>query len=128
MKPFSRRSVMTGFAAAVTAIPAIAICTGAKAAAGGDRMLELIRLYRAQVKSISDDCKRRGMEDEELDARCDQADDILAEAARSPCLTAASAIAALDLVHEHDEGGYAVYGENRNNLLQAVKDYISFRA
>jgi hypothetical protein len=49
MKPLSRRSVTTGLAAAVTAIPAVGLGVGAK---DGSKLQELITAHRAAYKAF----------------------------------------------------------------------------
>jgi hypothetical protein len=85
-----RRKALTVVAAAPVAV---VLGSGvALANLGDNRLLELIRLYRVQVKAIHDDCRMRDMEDGELDARCDQADALLDEAVSLPVLTAVGAL------------------------------------
>lgn len=97
------------------------------AAHGNDRLLELIQLYRAHVKAICDDCDMRDMNDDELDARCDRAEAFLAEAAKLSAMTAAGAMAALDLALERDDSRYYI-GRHRIGLLKAVRGYIAANA
>ena len=115
----SRRSVTTGAIAALTAIPAIGLCKSAKA----DPLLKVICRYRAEIAAVN---ASHGLSDEELDAWVDRADAILMEAASLPALTAASAVAALDLVvAEGQVGSHSVYGERFVELINAARDYIA---
>jgi hypothetical protein len=59
-----------------------------------DKLLELIRGYKAEVAAIN---VAGELSDEELDAWMDRADAILIEAVRLPVLTAASAVAVIAL-------------------------------
>ena len=52
MKPLSRRSVTTGLAAAVTAIPAVGLATSAVANPGDDKLLAVIGRYKAEVVQL----------------------------------------------------------------------------
>jgi len=94
MKPLSRRSVTTGLAAAVTAIPALGLCATAKAAPGDDPLLKVIGRYRAEIAAVN---ASHGLSDEELDAWVDRADLNLSEAVGLPVLTTASAVAVISL-------------------------------
>ena len=93
MKPLSRRSLTTGLVAAVAAIPAVALSVSA--APTDDKLRAVIRRYESELAAINASVD---LSDEELDAWVDRTDAILVEAAGLPALTAASALAALDLV------------------------------
>ena len=71
MKPLSRRSVTTGLAAAVAAIPAVGLCKGAKTEPGNDPLLDGICRYRAEIAAIN---ASSGLDDDALDAWVDKAD------------------------------------------------------
>ena len=120
----NRRHALT----VVAAVPAAVALGGMAVLAthGDDRLFELIQLYRAHVKAICDDCAMRGMDDDELDARCDRADALLKAAAKLSVTTATGAMAALDLALEDDDSRYYV-GEHSIDLIKAVRGYIEGR-
>ena len=120
MKSVTRRSVTTGMLAAVTAIPALGLATSVKANPGDDKLLTVIRRYKSEVAAIN---ASGDLSDEEIDAWMDRADAILAEAVSLPVLTAASALAALDLVIA--EGLHSVLGKQFWALINAVRDHIA---
>ena len=122
MRHYNRRNAL----ALVATVP-VAVAIGGSAALtaqGDDPLFRLIHLYRVHIKAICDNCDVRDMDDGELDARCDAADVFLKEAAASPALTAAGAMAALDLALEDDDSRYYVSRRYGNALLKAVRDYI----
>jgi hypothetical protein len=120
---FSRRSVTTGMVAAVTAIPAVGFSMRANADPRDDKLLALIRRYKAEVAAIN---ASRDLSDEEIDAWTDRADGILAEAVGLPVLTTASAVAVIDLViEEEDLGSHSIYGAQFLALIHAVRGYIA---
>jgi hypothetical protein len=123
MKALSRRSVTTGLAAAVTAIPAVGLCQSASAAPGDDPLLKIIDRYKAELAAI--DAVHDDLTDADIDAWVDHADAILAEAASLPVLSATSAVAVIDLViEEEDIGQHSIYGEQFLALLKAAQGYI----
>jgi len=123
MKPLSRRSVTTGIVAAVTAIPAVGLATSLRVHPGDDKLLAAIRRYKSEVAAIN---ASHGLTDEELDAWVDRAEAILIEAASLPALTAASAVAALDLVvAEGQVSSHSVYGARFLDLVNAARGYIA---
>jgi hypothetical protein len=121
MKPLSRRSVTTGLVAAVTAIPAVALSVSS--APSDDKLLAVIRSYKSEIAAIN---ASSDLSDEELDAWVDRADAILMEAAGLPALTAASAVAALELVvAEGQVDSHSIYGERFLELVNAARGYIA---
>jgi hypothetical protein len=117
----SRRSVTTGIVAAVTAIPAVALSV--RSSPRDDKLLAVIRSYKSEITAIN---ASGDLSDDELDAWVDRADAILMEAAGLPALTAASAVAALELVvAEGQVGSHSVYGERFVELVRAARDYIA---
>jgi hypothetical protein len=91
---------------------------------GDDKLIELIQLYRAHIDAICEECRKRDMDDEELDARMDRGNEILDEAIAIPAVTPVSAIAALDLVLEGDDGKYTVPDVHEEALLKTVRGYL----
>jgi len=67
-KMISRRSVTTGLAAAVAALPAVGL---ARALPADDKLLRVISRYRAEIASLD---ASHGLTDEEIDAWVDRAD------------------------------------------------------
>ena len=125
-KMISRRSVTTGLAAAVTALPSLGLCNSAKAAPGDDPLLKVIGRYRAEIAAAN---ASHGLTDEELDAWIDRADAILMEAVGLPVLTAASAVAVISLhVDEPILAQHSVYGDEFSTLVRAARDYIASTA
>jgi hypothetical protein len=129
MKHLTRRTVTTGALAAVTAIPAVGLSSGLKATMpakhGEDRLVEIIRRYKSGVEALNATCKVRDIEDEKLDAWVDENNELLASAVGVPALTAADALAALDLVVDEEEiGDHSVFGEQMRALIYAVRGYI----
>jgi len=123
MKPLSRRSVTTGLAAAVTAIPALGLCATAKAAPGDDPLLKVIGRYRAEIAAVN---ASHGLSDEELDAWVDRADLNLSEAVGLPVLTTASAVAVISLfVDDPTLVQNCGYGDGVRALVRAAIDYIA---
>jgi hypothetical protein len=124
MKPLSRRSVTTGLAAAVTAIPALGFATGAKADPASDALLEAIHRYRAEINAAN---SSHGLSDEDLDDWIDRADAILEEAVSLPVLTTASAMAVIDLFV--DDGWilaqHNLYGDELVVLVKTARNYIA---
>ena len=95
----TRRSAVTGLAVAVTAIPAVGLCSISRTPnVSEDRIIEILRRYRAGCDALNATCKARGLSDEELDAIVNRNDTILAEVVGLPAVTAAGALAALDFV------------------------------
>jgi len=124
MKPLSRRSVTTGLAAAVAVIPLVGLATSAVANPGDDKLLAVIGRYKAEVDAIN--ASHEDLSDEEIDAWVNRADAILTEAAGLPALTAASALAALDLVSdEEDIGEHSIFGDQFRSLIEAIRGYIA---
>jgi hypothetical protein len=123
MKPLSRRSVTTGLAAAVTAIPAVGLSVSARADTRDDKLLATIRRYRAEINAVN---ASHGLSDEELDACIDRADAILVEAVGLPVLTTASAMAVISLFIDDVWmlSQHSVYGDAFLALAKAVRDYI----
>jgi hypothetical protein len=116
MKPLSRRSVTTSMVAAVAAVPAVALSV--RSAPRDDKLLAVIRRYESELAALN---ASRGLTDEELDAWVDRTDAILVEAAGLPALTAASALAALDLVAtEGQVDSHSIYGERFLELVRAA--------
>ena len=117
-------------ALAVVAVVPAAVAVGlpmtAKADPGNDRLLELIRLYRAEIDAIN---ASHGLTDEELDAWVNRADLILEEGFALPVLTAASAVAVIDLLLA--EGLIASHTFIRDDwvaLTKSARDYIASTA
>jgi hypothetical protein len=106
----------------------VALGSGAVLAnTGEDKLLKIIRRYKAEVRDI--DARHEGLSDEDIDAWRDRADAILAEGAGLPALTATTALAALDLVvEEEDIGEHSIYGEHFLELINAVRGYIASKA
>jgi hypothetical protein len=103
------------------AIPAVALSVSA--APRDDKILAVIRRYRAEIAAIN---ASGDLSDEELDAWIDRTDAILAEATGLPVLTAAGALAALDLVVK--EGSHSVLGDSFLAFIRAVRDYTASTA
>jgi hypothetical protein len=83
----------------------------------------VIRSYKSEIAAIN---ASSDLSDEELDAWVDRADAILMEAAGLPALTAASAVAALELVvAEGQVGSHSLYGERFVELVNAARGYIA---
>ena len=62
MKPLSRRSITTGLAAAVTAIPAVGLCVGHMANGEPGQLAALVRRYFEEVAAFNTDL---AMEDDD---------------------------------------------------------------
>ncbi|MGA8692113.1 MAG: hypothetical protein WB662_20000 [Methyloceanibacter sp.] len=118
MKHLTRRSVTTGAIAAVTILPAVGLSLSpTKTQPTQDKLLKVINHYKAEVAAIN--AVHDNLGDDEIDAWTDNADAILSEAAGLPALTAATALAALDLVVEEED-----IGEHFKGLIDAVRGYI----
>jgi hypothetical protein len=97
-----------------------------KGGATEDKLLGIIRRYEAEVAALN---ARGDLSDEETDAWIDHASEILTELDGVPALTAASALAALNLVvEEEDIGEHSIYGDHFLELVDAVRDYIKSTA
>ena len=121
MRPLSRRSVTTGMVAAVAAVPAVALSV--RSAPRDDKLLAVIRRYESELAAINASVD---LSDEELDAWVDRTDAILVEAAGLPALTAASALAALDLVATEGQlDSHSIYGERVQGARRAARNYIA---
>ena len=126
MKSITRRSVTTGLAAAVTAIPAVGLCASAKGDPSDDPLLEAIDRYRAEIATAN---ATHGLTDEELDAWIDRADAILMEAVNLPVLTAAGAVAVISLhVDEPILAQHSLYGDEFSTIVRAARNYIATEA
>jgi len=130
MKRLTRRSVTAGALAAVATIPAVGLSMGAKPAgkaAAQDKHVELVNRYWAEIAAIN--AKHDDLSEEEIEAAHDRIDGMLSSAADMPVLTAASAIAILDLVvKEEDIGEHNIFGEHFKGLIDAVRGYIASTA
>jgi hypothetical protein len=116
-KMISRRSVTTGLAAAVAALPAVGL---ARAVPADDKLLRVISRYRAEIASLAD---------EKIDAWVDRPDAILTEAAGLPVLTTASAVAVISLfVDDPALVQHCVYGDGVRALVEDARDYIASTA
>ena len=123
MKPLSRRSVTTGLAAAVTVIPAVGL---ARAVPADDKLLTVIRRYRAEIDAVN---ASHGLSDEEVNAWVDWADAILIETIGLPVLTTASAVAVISLfVDDPQIFQHWLYGDEFLALVKASRDYIASTA
>jgi hypothetical protein len=120
MKPLSRRSVTTGLAAAVTALPAVVLANGTKVETGDAKLLDVIRRYNSEIEAIN---ASRVWSDDEIDDRTDKAYAILEEADGLPVLGTAGALAALDLVVK--ESSHSVLEDQFLAFIRAVRDYIA---
>lgn len=98
MKPLSRRSVIAGSAAAVTALPTLGLCKVAESGPVSDPLLEGIRRYQAEIAALN--ATDYDLADEESDGWVDQADTILEEAIQHPVQTEQGARAVIGLVLE----------------------------
>ena len=122
MKPLSRRSVTTGLAAAVTALPAVGL---ARAVPADDKLLSVISRYRVEIAAVN---ASRGLSDEELDAWVDRADALLVEAIGLPVVTGAGAVAVISLfVEDPLLPQHWHYGRKFLALVKASRDYIAAR-
>ena len=102
------------------------LCKSAKAAPSDDPLLEAIGRYKAEVAAI--DARHEDLSDEDI-AWVDHADAMLTEAVGLPVLSAASAIAVIDLViEEEDIGKHSIYGDQFLALVKAARDYIASTA
>ena len=76
--------------------------------------------------AICADCKLRGMEDEELDARMNEGWEIMEQAIEQfPILTAAGALASLDLVLADEDHGVKASDEQDEALMRGVREYLT---
>jgi hypothetical protein len=111
--------------AVVAAVPAAIALGGAVPVPTHDRQLTLIRQYEAElgiIDSIDDPSQRR------IDSWHHKADTILGEAASLPCLTAASAVAVLDLIVKDEMlESTTIFSDHFPALVGAVKDYLAGR-
>ena len=113
--------------AAVPAAVAIGLPMIAKADPGDDPLLQAIGRYKAEAAAI--DARHEDLSDEDIDAWVDRADTMLTEAVGLPVLSAASAVAVIDLViEEEDIGEHSIYGEQFLALVKAARDYIASMA
>jgi hypothetical protein len=88
-----------------------------------DKLLAVIRRYESELAAINASVD---LSDEELDAWVDRTDATLVEAAGLPALTAASALAALDLVAtEGQVDSHSIYGARFLELVRAARNYIA---
>jgi hypothetical protein len=123
MKPLTRRSVTTGLAAAVVAIPAVGLCKGVKTEPCDDPLPDLLGRYRAEIAAIN---ASSGLDDDDLDAWVDKADAILVEAVALPVVTGAGAVAVLSLfVDDPQLFQHWHYGDKLRELVKASRDYIA---
>jgi hypothetical protein len=113
----STRRELMATAAAATAIAAVGLPVSIKAEPTGDKLLEVIRRYQSEIAAIN----ARGLSDEEIDARTHRADAMLSEGIGLPVLTAAGAVAALDLIIAES----AINGDQFEELVNSVRDYVA---
>jgi hypothetical protein len=124
MKPLSRRSVTTGLAAAVTAVPAVGFCKGAE---GPSELAAIVRRYFAELAAFNAD--PRGDDDEFYNA--DQPfDATLQQMIGVPVRSHQDAAAAVDMVLECGRGCMIDFGENPYGqvaewCLHALRDYLA---
>lgn len=117
--------------AVVAAVPAAVAFSGevmlAKATPSDDPLLKAIGRYKAEVAAI--DARHDDLSDEDIDAWVDHAHTILTEAVALPGMTAAGAVAVIDLViDEEDIGKHSIYGDQFLALVKAARDYIASTA
>lgn len=129
----SRRNVAAGLAAAVTAVPAVGLCSIPRMPnLREDRIIEILKRYQAGCDALNATCKVRGLSDGELDAIVDRNDKTLAEVVGLPALTAAGALAALDFViaEQMEELAPDVFPFDGiiASLLDTVRGYIASTA
>jgi hypothetical protein len=124
MHKIDRRKLLASGALGAAAVTLAAVPL--KAAPSDDKLLELIRGYKAEVAAIN---AAGELSDEELDARMDRADAILIDAVRLPVLTAAGAVAVIDLFVENDWPltQHSVYGDEFLALVKTARNYTSQR-
>ena len=126
MKPLSRRSVTTGLAAAVTAIPAVGLCKNAE---GPSELAGLVRRYFDEVAAFNAD--PRGEDNDFYHA--DQPFDVtLEEMIGVPVRNPDDAAAAVDMVLECGRDcmidfGEGSYGCAAESLLHSLRDYLAAR-
>lgn len=87
---------------------------------GDDKFLDVIRRYESEIDAIN---ASRGWSDDEIADRTDRAYAILEEMEGLPVLTAAGALAALDLVVK--ESSHSVLEDQFLAFILAVRDYIA---
>ena len=130
MKPLTRRSVTTGLAAAVTAIPALGLPIGVVMAKGEPGQLAaLIRRYWAEVDAFNAD---PAMEDDGLYFSEQPFDLTARQMIGVPARSADDALAAIELVirdGEHsmielDPDG-SKWARLHTSLVTAVRDYLA---
>jgi hypothetical protein len=124
----TRRAAMGKGALALVCVAAVpaAVAVGASVPVlTHDRQLTLIREYEAElgiIDSIDDPSQRR------VNAWQRKAHAILGEAASLPCLTAASAVAVLDLIVKDEMlESTTIFSDHFPALVGAVKDYLAGR-
>ena len=129
MKPLSRRSVTTGLAAAVTAIPAVGLCKGVE---GPSELAALIRRYYEEVDAFS---SVDHLTDAAADAHADATfNATMAEMIGVPARTANDALAAMewllregaDSMIDFDPHG-TLWTRTCLSLVNAVRDYLAAR-
>jgi hypothetical protein len=121
MHKIDRRKALAVVAAAPAAV--VLGSGGALANRDKDRLLDLIRRYNAELAALN---AARDIEDEEVDAWMDRADAILIEAVGLPVLTAASAVAVIDLfVEQHWLTQHCDYGDDFLALVKNARNYIA---
>jgi hypothetical protein len=136
MKPLSRRSVTTGLAAAVTAIPALGLCKGAE---GPSELAAIVRRYFAELDEFD------SMPGHVFDALPDAEVHAIANATYAgtakkmigvPARTPADALAAVDwIIREGRDSVIEIDGKpdaflyNRvtHSLIHALRDYLAGR-
>ena len=129
-KTIGRRELLQHGAtiAAVAAIPVVGLSLGpTKAQPAQDKHVELVNRYWAEIAAMN--AKHDDLTEEEIEAAHDKIDGMFSSAADMPVLTAASAIAILDLVvKEEDIGEHNIFGEHFKGLIDAVRGYIASTA
>jgi hypothetical protein len=114
--------------AVVAAAPA-AVAVGLpfidEAGPGDTKLLELIQLYRTHQDALAKDCRRRDVEDEELDARIDQGCGSPRPDHRPPRFDRVGALAALNLALEGEDSRYLVSDFHEEALFRMVHDYLA---
>jgi hypothetical protein len=100
--------------------PPWVLANDAKVETGDDKFLDVIRRYESEIDAIN---ASRGWSDDEIADRTDRAYAILEEMEGLPVLTAAGALAALDLVVK--ESSHSVLEDQFLAFILAVRDYIA---
>jgi hypothetical protein len=126
MKPLSRRSVTTGIAAAVTAIPAIGHSAIVPKVEPESKLAALLsELLVAEKAWISDDDRIADRNHRKLVVPAERA------IVGVPARTAEDALRALDYLIEHDliaDGTFGGYGKMADSLVDAIRGYIASTA